>query len=250
MSDRPYRGEIDFERLGRYCRILGVATRLQLLQKLQRPHAVADIRLAPFRMDRTRAPDRPLSRQAVETHLHKLEEIGFVRSRLVQREGRETNEYMVNQPRLFTLVDEMRRLSLMRPAADAGLTAGRSHALTAQATSLAPSRRAIPSGPCLVLVSGPLEGRSFPLEGDGPWLVGRAEAAAVSLEYDPFVSGRNAEVWTEGKKWFLHDLPGSRNGTMVNWRLLDEGEHTQLLPGDTVAFGRSLLVVRGIPHPP
>lgn len=232
-------GGIDYESLGRYLRVLAVPNRLVLLHKLQLPHAVADIELKPFRKAADRNPDRPLSRQAVRKHLHRLEAAGLVESRVGERDGREVTEYLVHQPRLFTIVDEFKRLSRIRPAPDVApdATAGRSTATGGRGA-------AVPDGPALVLVGGMFEGRAFPLEGDGPWRVGRARDVAVSLPYDPFVSGANSEIRRDGDRLVIVDLPGSRNGTRVNWAPLDDGERRVLVPGDTVGVGRSLLVFR------
>ncbi len=249
---RAYQGEIDYERLGAYLRTLSVPTRILLLQKLQHPQAPSEIELPPFRKHRDWQEDRTLSRQAVEGHLKKLEEVGLVRSREGDREGQPVREYLLDSARLFVMVDELRRLSLLRPAPSvAGGWAGATGDMQTVDRDGGSSAVELPEGPALVLVSGPLEGTVFPFEGEGPWVVGRSTAAAASISHDPYVSGQNAEVWrgdegTEegGDGWFIRDLPSSSNGTALNWRLLEKGEAAQLKPGDTVGVGRSLLVFR------
>lgn len=42
----------------------------------------------------------------------------------------------------------------------------------------------------------------------------------------------------------LRDLPGSHNGTRVNWRRLAAGEDVLLRPGDAAGVGRSVLIFR------
>lgn len=244
MADRPFQGAIDHERLGAYLRALSVPTRILLLQKLQMPHTPAEIQLPPFRRDPGLRGDRVLSRQTVESHLQKLEEAGLVRSRPTRRGGQVAREYLVNQERLFTMVDEVRRLALIRAATgDAPLgTRSRPATMAAQAE---PAQVALPPGPALVLVAGPFEGRAFALDGAGPWTLGRAKDARVCLDYDPFVSARNTEVARTGRGFEVRSLPESRNGTTLNWRLLGRGENAPLAPGDTLGVGRSLLVARG-----
>lgn len=101
-----------------------------------------------------------------------------------------------------------------------------------------------PTGPRLVLVHGVYEGRAYPLTGQtadgGGWLLGRAKDVAVSLDYDPFVSHETARVTREGDRFEITDL-GSKNGTWVNWRSLEEGESAERECGDVVGVGRSLL---------
>ncbi|MGQ0536751.1 MAG: FHA domain-containing protein [Methanobacteriota archaeon] len=245
MADRPYRGAIDYEKLGLYLRALSVPTRILLLQKLQLPHTPSEIELPPFRKDPDLRQDRVLSRQAVDEHLQKLEEAGLVRSRPSQRGGQPVREYLVNQERLFTLVDEVRRLALIRAAgaaADDGTPTGK-HTIGAASE---PPKVTLPHGPSLLLVSGPYEGKAYSLAGPGPWAIGRAKEAEVSIDYDPFVSARNTEVLRDGAGFYLKSLPDSRNGTTVNWRLLRADERVPLSSGDTIGVGRTLLVARGV----
>lgn len=242
MPDRPHAGAVDHERLGQYLRALSVPTRILLLQKLQLPHTPSEITLPPFRRDAGLRGDRALSRQTVETHLRKLEEVGLVRSRPSRRGGQAVREYLVNEERLFTLVDEVRRLALIRGVAMPGM-ATRSRPAT-MAKDAAPAEVELPGGPCLVLVSGPYEGKAFALAGAGPWVVGRAKDADVSVPYDPFVSARNTELRRDGAGFVARTLPASRNGTTLNWRLLGEGQEARLAAGDTLGVGRSLLVAR------
>lgn len=242
MTDRPHRGAIDYEQLGRYFRALSVPARVLLLHKLQVPQAPTEISLPPFRKDPGRRADRTISRQAVEGHLKTLEMAGLVRSRAGTREGQPVREYVVDQPRLFVAVDEMRRLSLIQ------LGAGGEPLRSAVGGTVEGDRPkappALPKGPSLALVSGPREGDCFALEGGGPWTLGRSRTSHVTLDYDPFVSSANTEVWRSGDRFFVRSLPTSRNGTTLNWRLLQRGEDAPLVPGDTIGAGRSLLVFR------
>lgn len=239
MTGRPVERPIDFPKLRLYLRVLGVPNRLELLRKLQVPHTLGEIILPPGRREKLRSPDRPISRQAVEGHLRKLEELGIVASRQGEQHGRAVTEYLVNHGRLFVVADELRRLSLIRPAI-AGMT------VTSMRGAPTSGPSPLPEGPALVLANGPLEGTIFPLEGLGPWMVGREKGLAVPLPYDPFISKENARVSREGSAFFVQALPGARNGTRVNWRLLAEGETVRLKPGDAIGVGRSLLFLRGV----
>jgi DNA-binding transcriptional ArsR family regulator len=245
VTDRPHRGAIDYERLGQYMRALSVPTRILLLQKVQLPHTASEVKLPPFRRDAALRADRSLSRQAVEGHLRKLEEAGLVRSRPTEREGQPTREFLVNQERLFTLVEDVRRLALIRassPGPQAAATAPRTMEADAELQQVA----TLPEGPALVLVSGPYEGKCFPLALHGPWAIGRSKDAQVPIDYDPFLSAHNTEILREGGRFLARTLPASRNGTTVNWRLLRRGEAAPLRAGDTLGVGRSLLVARGL----
>lgn len=243
VTDRPYRGQIDYERLGAYLRVLGVPTRVLLLHKLQVPRAAGEIQLPAFRRARDHRDDRPISRGGVEKHLAALEEAGLVRSRATTREGKPAREYVVNPARLFVIVDELRRLSLLRPPP----TAVSEWTAPADGTVPRPGAEggaALPDGPALVLASGPSEGTPLPLEGEGPWTVGRGASCEIVIPHDPFVSQANCVLRAEGRRFFLRDLPTATNGTTLNWRLLPRGAEAPLVPGDTVGVGRSLLVFR------
>lgn len=232
-------GAIDYPRLSAHMRILGVANRLELLRALQVPKTVAEIQLHPFRQDPGRNPARGLSRQAVEMHLQKVQALGLVQARKAVREGRSVLEYSLNLPRLFVFADEVRRLSLLGTS-PAGLVETRP-----QADAPEPAVPPPPQGPAFVLVRGPLEGTAFALRGAGPWTVGRERGLAVALTHDPFVSKENARVWRDGRAFLVQNVPASRNGTRLNWRLLADGEAAELAPGDAVGVGRSLLLFRG-----
>lgn len=238
MGDARAKAAIDYDRLAEYLRALSVSNRLELLRKLQVPMAVAEIKLAPSREDRERDPDRPISRQAIEKHLDKLQELGLVNARAGSRGGLPTTEFFTNHARLFVVLDELRRLSLVRSSLE---TESRG---TDRAESPDVGPPEIPAGLALVLASGPLEGTVFPLDGPGPWVIGRERGAHVILPYDPFVSKENARISRDNGSLVLEDLAGSRNGTRVNWRHLNEGERARVVGGDAIGVGRSLLILR------
>ena len=229
-------GGIDYEELALYLRTLGVPNRLELLRRLQVPQPAGDIRLSPARRSRDRDPDRSLSRHAIEVHLAKMEELGLVHARTATREGRDVVEYVSNPARLFVVIDELRRVSLLRGQPGMNTASGDDDATVPPPV--------LPPGPCLVLVNGPLEGAVFALEGKGPWLVGRERGLDVALAHDPFVSKENTVLTRDGAALVATDAPGSRNGTRVNWRDLPPGGSARLRPADVLGVGRSLLVYR------
>lgn len=236
MTERRYRPVVDYDELSRYLHALGVPARLQILRKLQVPRASGEIDVAPSRADDL-GEERAISRQAVEVHLRKLQELGLVAARNSKREGRPVNEWFLNQSRLFVVVEELRRLSLARSPGATGTDAGADD-------EVAPPE--LDAGPSLLLVTGPLEGRAFPLAGGGPWTIGRDAGTAVPLLYDPFVSRENARLEREGAGYVVEALPRGRNATRHNWRPLAAGERVRLQGGDVLGVGRSLLVVRGV----
>lgn len=237
--ERPER--VDFAQLSLYLRILGVPNRLELLQKLQVPKSVWEIGLTAARASRRHNPDRKISRQAVEGHLRKLEALKLVNSNSSERDGRPVTEYVVNHARLFVLLDELRRLAAIRA------TTNTPHVTEAKyAPTMTGGDSAMPEGPALVLANGPLEGAVFPLADEGPWTIGRDKGLDVTLSYDPFISRKNTRIHAGREAWIVECLPGTRNGTKVNWRRLDDGARAPIEAGDALVVGRSLLFVRGL----
>lgn len=235
-------GPIEYERLESYLKTLAYASRLELLSVLRSPRTLDEIHLTPGASQAGENPDRPISRQAVQLHLDKLEEAGLVRVGLTERKGkRAIYEYTLDHARLFAVTEELRKVSALEslvtvdPNATEGLPA--------------PAQPRWAAGPKLVLVHGVHEGRAFPLRaGASPagrgWVIGRAKEAAVSLDYDPFVSVENSEVLQVGRQFRLLDLRSSKNGTLLNWERLPVGGEATLKPGDVIGVGRSLLVFR------
>ncbi len=231
-------GLIDYGQLGDILRVLSTPNRLELLRKLQVPRTSREISLTPFRRDPGRRPDRPLSRQTVEEHVARLQDIGLVQERATTREARPVIEYEVNQARLFLIVEELRRLCLLQT------TTGRTAATVRVRTSDdAPEPHAAVKGPCFVLVNGVREGEVFTLAGDGPWSIGRGTASVVSIPYDPFLGREHATVRRSRSRFELEPSSSAANPVRVNWSPPLAGV-TSLQAGDVVGLGRSLLVFR------
>lgn len=266
MAEGAALSERDLALLGAYFQALGFPSRLRLLSLLQVPRTAQEIRLAPTRVDRDARSGRAVSRQALTGHLRRLLAIGLVEASPSRRHGRTVTEYSVSHARLFALVEEMRRLALIRPPPSAtGVTALQDGPGEASAALLA-------SGPALVMANGPLEGRAFALQGPGPWTIGRLPSCEVCLAHDPFVSKRNTLVrratptkaggptapgqpgppGTAGGSgaaaapaFLALARPEARNGTAVNWQPMPPGGEAPLANGDVLRVGRTLLVLRG-----
>lgn len=227
--------------LARQLAHLGHATRLRLLTLLAQPKTIGELELPPGPGRGAERPDRPIARQSVLEHLHKLEEIGLVRSQPAEG-GRSTQlEYVAVRARLFALIEEMREVLDAQPPTPAG-------ALETVTTASwgAPSTS---PGPRLVLVHGAGVGRVFPLlrsalVGERGWILGRKDPCHVLLDYDPFVSSENAEIVEKDGRYHLVDLRVARNGTWVNWARLPLGGSVPISSGDVIGVGRSLLVFR------
>jgi len=234
---------IEFERLETYLKTLAYASRLELLSLLRSPRTLDEIHLQPGAAQAGQNPDRPISRQAVQLHLDKLEEAGLIRVGLTERKGkRALYEYAIDHARLFAVSEELRKVSALEshvpldPNATEGLPVQRLEARWAE-------------GPKVVLVHGVNEGRAFPLRASDAapgrgWVIGRAQDAAVSLDYDPYVSVENSEVVQVGRQYRVLDLRSSKNGTLLNWKRLPVGGEAPLAAGDVIGVGRSLLVFR------
>lgn len=230
------RPPIDYAALADTLAALAYPLRLEILDVLDRAHTLSEIRVRPHRQAEGGNPERVVAKQTVAEHLERLVEAGFVAVGEHVEGARTLPTYAVDPSRLFAFTEEMRALVVKH--------SGRGRGAEATGTLDAGLQRQPKSGPRFVLVHGVYESRAYPLdattETDGAWLVGRARGLAVSLDYDPFVSLRNTLVTRRDDRFHLMD-EGSKNGTMVNWRRLAEGESATLRRGDIVGVGRSLL---------
>jgi hypothetical protein len=91
-----------------------------------------------------------------------------------------------------------------------------------------------------------LQAACYPLRGDGTLLVGRTAKAAVLVE-QPTVSRHHADFTLLQGAVSLSDR-GSYNGTMINDRVLDQGEAVELKAGDLVVFGEAQLMYGSLEH--
>ncbi|HEV8359229.1 MAG TPA: FHA domain-containing protein [Candidatus Thermoplasmatota archaeon] len=236
MADRSG-GPVDYEGLADFLHALAYPTRLELLDILRFPHALGEIKLSPRRAAPGVPDERTASRQAIHGHLEKLVDADLVRVEPAPEGSRSQQRYVVNPPKLYALVEELRRLAVMQVG---GGAAG-----DATGTLMEPARPQAAKGARLVLVHGAYEGKVFPLDAktavDGVWTIGRRRALPVCLDYDPYVSLENAVMAQRGGQFAVTDLPGSKNGTMVNWSRLAKGGTRPLKAGDIISLGRSRL---------
>jgi FHA domain len=95
-----------------------------------------------------------------------------------------------------------------------------------------------------------LQAACYPLKrdgkGDGTLFVGRTAKAAVLVE-QPTVSRHHADFTFDRGALHLIDR-GSYNGTMINDRVLDQGEAVALKAGDLVVFGEAQLMYGSLEH--
>lgn len=222
----------DEERLAETFATLGNPLRLALLRELRTPRALREIEVRGHRAD----AGRTVARQTVKEHLDRLLQAGFAIAREAERPYGATREFLVNHQALFALSEQVKDLARLRALVEPPVpTAPRN------AASSPPSE-----GARLVLVKGLEEGVTFDLRprpgGPARWIVGRRRGVAVSLDFDPYLSGENSLLTWDGMRHLLEDLPGSRNGTRVNYRRLEPEERHPLRHGDLVHVGGCALL--------
>lgn len=238
MPSTPSRAPLDYDALAEALTALAYPLRLELLDVLEIPHTLSSIRLRPRKhTEGEGSRDRAAAMQTILTHLERLVESALVVIGEANVNGKTLRTYSVNPQRIYALTEELGRLSLRHSGRGKGLD----H--TGTLSGAPEARRA--TGPCLVLVHGAYEGRGFPLDAgkarDGAWIIGRAPGLAVSLDYDPFISVENSTIKLHQGRYVLADLPGSKNGTSLNWEPLLRGGSRPLEHGDVIGVGRSLL---------
>lgn len=72
-----------------------------------------------------------------------------------------------------------------------------------------------------------------PLEGRGPWTIGRSESSDVTID-DPNVSRKHAQIFRADNGFVVEDL-GSTNGTMLGGAPIDR---ERIEDGDELTFGQ------------
>ncbi len=211
---------------------LGDPLRLALLRRLSQPHSLAEIHAQAVRHEGLPAGDQMSPEHFHAEYLEPLIDLGVVTFR--EREGGDP-EYVLNQPTLYALAEKVN---------DVGrLTTPSPRNLNIRAPPLPKNYRV--TGPCLVLVKGLWEGRTFelPKRPEGSWVIGRSSQAEVCLDYDPYVGPRNTAItWVDGA-YRVEDLQGGR-GTKLNFQEMGRGASQALRSGDVVGVGRSLLMAR------
>lgn len=208
---------------------LASPVRLRLLQELRSPQLPSELRIPAERDREGLRSDRILSRPAISQHLAALRELALV-------EKTEDDRYVVNHQRLFSALREVSRLATIRPDVEVDVEETiRTH----RAGSNPPLK-----GPRLILIGGPREGHVFPLDGTGPWKVGRGRQADVRLDYDPHVSREHACVHEqEDGSFTVEPDPDATNPPLLDFRPIQD-EQAPFLPGSVLAVGSSRLVLK------
>lgn len=237
MPDPGRASPLDHTVLAEHLSALAYPARLQLLGTLRVPHLLSEIRLTPQRVLPGENPDRPAAKPTVQAHLDKLVEGEFVKVEDVGTAGRKVFRYTANAQKVYALIEDMRRLSVMHGGRiDTGDETG-----TLSGATLAKPV----TGPRLVLVHGVYEGKAFPLDAASAtgsrWIIGRKRGVGIALDYDGFVSTENTALRQDNGRIVVEDL-GSKNGTSINWVPLPKGRTHALRPADIIGVGRSLLV--------
>lgn len=232
----------DFDHLGSKLKALSSKNRLRLIAELQQPRTVDDIHLTPAGPGEDENSDRQLTRQGVRHHLSRLEDADLVRSTTRPNDrGRDRREYMVNEPAVFGLLEQLRQL--LAPGTEEPLDPFKT-----ETSSPSPDGE-WREGPKLVLLQGAEDDEVFnlreidpaPASGRG-WVIGRSSDAQISLNYDPYLSAQNTEILEEEGEYRIVDLRISTNGTRLNDERLKPGQERPLEHGDIVKVGCSSLV--------
>lgn len=214
--------ETDLDVLAARLKALANEKRLRLLDFLRHPRHAEEV-----------ASELGVARQTAHEHLQVLVESGFVE----RIPGPGTVRFALSTRDLFALQEDLAARGA-EPAGPEGRQA------TVRVTPAAAPGGA--RGPRLVVVKGRRVGQQKALQGEGPWTIGRESSSLVSLDYDPFVSLRHAEVRIVGSELRIVDL-ASRNGTVVDWRPLPRGGSAKLENGSIVGVGKTVLVLRTTP---
>lgn len=244
-------GQVDTERLSTVLSALGNRQRLDILRQLTTPKNVGEIEAT--REEKSKDADGgtrevPLTRQAILSHISKLEEVDLVDTRVAQGEGSHTKEYYAREDHLFMVLEEVRTLGNLAMESATGGVPDRT--LVQQAEPETQDHEDALAQ--LILIRGIREGRVFPLHSKTEpmeWLIGRerqvgGEEVDVPLEYDLFISRKHAVLTREDGAFKLRDAE-SLNGTILNWdRELRGGDEVELEHGDVIGVGRSLLLFR------
>jgi pSer/pThr/pTyr-binding forkhead associated (FHA) protein len=91
-----------------------------------------------------------------------------------------------------------------------------------------------------------LSARPFPLPRVSKLVLGRSREAGILID-QPTISRAHAELVLLGDDYEIHDCD-SRNGTLVNGRMLDPDEKLPLRNGDVIGLGEAQLLFGSLDH--
>jgi FhaA, N-terminal domain/FHA domain len=115
-----------------------------------------------------------------------------------------------------------------------------------QGTSAISAEEAERHGLAREVVELVLDDKTYPLEGRGPWTVGRSQENDIVVP-DPNVSRRHARLSRADNGFVVEDL-GSTNGTLLDGAPIDR---ERIESGDELTFGQAIArFVRRIDSPP
>jgi DNA-binding transcriptional ArsR family regulator len=203
--------------------------RLRLLRFLAEPRSLEEV-----------ANELQVARQSANEHVDRLLATGLV-ERVAGRgpHGPVTHHRLV-LPRLFDVYDRLGvRLGIVAAGMEEDVHA---YAPTAPLASPGTSGAAADS-PRLVVVHGMRVGRTVPLSGSGPWLIGRDPHAALPLEYDGYASNRHAEIRRAAGGFEVADGMSS-NGTFVDGVRLPRSGSARIANGALLRVGKTLVLFR------
>lgn len=219
---------LDPDALAADLKALAHEKRVRLVHFLVEPHSLEEI-----------ASELGVARQTAHEHLQQLLEVGLVARQETRPDGRPGMSFVLVPHRLFHVYEMVGKLGAVDPRLDERVMA---RLVThADAASAPPLRDA--DLPRLTIVHGMRVGHTAILSGDGPWLIGRDAHATICLDYDPYASGRHAEVRRAGGGFAVADLYSS-NGTNLDWVPLARGAVEPLDNGALLRIGRTLLSFR------
>lgn len=249
MPDPEASDKVDTERLATVLSALGNRQRLDILRQLTTPRNVGEIDAYREETEDGETRQVPMTRQAILSHIDKLEDVGLVETRVAKGEGSHTKEYFTREDHLFMVLEEVRTLgNLAMDSASEGVP-DRTLVQRTEPETPEPADALAQ----LILIRGIREGRVFPLHSKSDpmqWYIGRErqvgeEKVEVPLEYDLFISRKHAVLTYEDDGTFLLRDAESLNGTVVNWNHeVRGGEEVEIEHGDVIGVGRSLLLFR------
>ncbi|HWH09096.1 MAG TPA: ArsR family transcriptional regulator [Candidatus Thermoplasmatota archaeon] len=218
---------MDDERVVAALRALSSVARLRILRQLGSPRQPSEIRVDGARERRGLRLDRILSRPAVSQHLAVLEKAGLV--------ARGPDGYVIHQQSVFALLVELGALARIHPVVEVDVALTRTRAPETLPAS-------IPPRPRLVLVGAQDERGVYPLQGRGPWRVGRSGEVDVRLWHDPHVSREHLVLTLAGDRLRVHVSPHAKNPVLVDLASVPGGGEADLAPGAVLVVGGSALV--------
>ncbi len=93
----------------------------------------------------------------------------------------------------------------------------------------------------LVTSLGPVLKSEWVLTPGKEYIIGRSPESDVLL-LDSYVSRYHAKIFYRDGSWWIVDL-GSRNGTLVNGKLIPSGEYVRIVNSDVLTLGTTKLRV-------